>query len=190
MSSPSRRFPAAVEEVLLASGWRPDSQDRQDRPDRPDSQDRPELARARRWAVTLAAYATADGRQHTVVDAAVAAFAEFGGVRVDVDPAHAPGVEVARSGFLIEPLRALHSVRTLAAFGEALGVALTPLGVEDGGALLAIDAHGRVFVLDHTAEWFLGASPEEALCTLVLGRMPARVGEDGSWDSTPPSPIG
>jgi len=46
---------------------------------------------------------------------------------------------------------------------------------------LLIDEHGRVFVLDHTADWYLGASVDEALTALVAGRMPARLADDGTW---------
>jgi len=38
-----------------------------------------------------------------------------------------------------------------------------------------------VFVLDHTGEWFLGDTIEDALTTLVLGLQPPRVRRDGTW---------
>ncbi len=59
---------------------------------------------------------------------------------------------------------------TLANLGDAIGSRLTPLGVEnDGTGLLAIDEQARVFVLDPTAEWFLGNGVDDALET-VAGR--------------------
>jgi hypothetical protein len=80
-------------------------------------------------------------------------------------------------------MRALHTVHTLAAFGAALGVKVTPLGIEgDGTGLLAIDEEARVFVLDPTAEWYLGDTVGRALENLVSGRAPARVRLDGTWD--------
>jgi hypothetical protein len=134
---------------------------------------------ARRWALALASYAAPDGRHHEVVPAAMDAFARYGGVRGQPD---GPGEHVAPSGFLIDPMQALYTVSTLTAFGEALGVKLTPLGVEgDGSGLLVIDEESRVFVLDPTAEWFLGDSVGRALETLVAGRAPARVQQDGRW---------
>lgn len=134
---------------------------------------------ARRWALRLAGYAAPDGRQHHVSTAARDVFARYGGTRAMPTE---PGVEVAASGFTIDPIQALHTVRTLADFGAVLGARLTPLGVEnDGAALLAIDEHGRVFALDPTAEWWLGDTIDQALNTLYRGTAPARVGEDGRW---------
>jgi hypothetical protein len=145
----------------------------------PASSQRAGVDVARRWALALASYAAPDGRHHEVVPAAMDAFARYGGVSGQPD---GPGEQVAPSGFLIDPMRALHTVATLAAFSEALGVKLTPLGVEDDGSgLLVIDEEGRVFVLDPTAEWFLGETVGRALENLVAGRAPARVQQDGAW---------
>ena len=59
---------------------------------------------------------------------------------------------------------------------------LTPIGDEgDGTGLLAIDGDGRVFLLDHAGDWFLGDTIEDALTTLVLGLQPPRVRRDGTW---------
>jgi hypothetical protein len=160
----TERFPEPVRAVLAAAGWAPDRYDRR---------------RAGSWALALAAYATPDGRQHTVVDPAVPAFAEFGGVTVT---GGAAGEQVATASFRLDPRRALYSARLLAELGELLGVALTPIGDEgDGLGIVAVDELGRVFVLDHTADWYLGASLDEALRTLILGRMPARLRDDGAW---------
>ncbi|HZN76666.1 MAG TPA: SUKH-3 domain-containing protein [Micromonosporaceae bacterium] len=134
---------------------------------------------ARRWALALASYAAPDGRHHEVVPAAVDAFTRYGGLSAQPD---GPGEQVAPSGFLLDPMRALHTVSTLAAFADALRVKVTPLGVEDDGSgLLVIDEEGRVFVLDPTAEWFLGDTIGRALENLVSGRAPARVRQDGAW---------
>lgn len=160
----TRRFPPQVLDVLTSAGWLPGRRD--------DDQ-------ARNWALRLAGYATEDGRQHRVVPAAVEAYAEFGGVRV---PATGDGEQVASSPFNLDPFETLHTVATLDALAQAIGAPLTPLGTEgDGVGILAIDEKGRVFVLDHGGDWFLGDSLDEALTVLVLGRQPARVGEDGTW---------
>ncbi len=158
------RFPAEVAEALRAGGWDPDAPDKE---------------QARAWGLELAARSSVEGLQHAFFPAAEDALAEFGGVRAEPT---GPGAEVAASGFTVDPTRVVHTHATLAAFGGALGAPLFPLGEEDGsGALLAIDENGRVFVLDHTAEWFLGTSPAEAWSTLLLGRRPARVRDDGTW---------
>jgi len=134
---------------------------------------------ARRWALALASYAAPDGRHHEIVPAALDAFARYGGATGQPD---GPGEQVAPSGFLIDPTRALYTVSTLAAFSAALGAKVTPLGVEgDGTGLLVIDEESRVFVLDPTAEWYLGDSVGRALDSLLTGRAPARVGQDGRW---------
>ncbi len=160
----SDRFPAAVTEALTAAGWQPGRRDE---------------ARAREWALTIAGYATPDGRQHVVVPAAIEAYAEFGGLRV-TPPGE--GERVAPSTVDLDPRRALHSVRTLAGLAALLGGPLTPLGVEgDDTGILAVGASGRVFLLDHTAEWFVGESVAAALTALLLGWEPARIAEDGTW---------
>jgi len=58
-------LPRDVEAALRAAGWDPEVRDD---------------ARARRWTLDVAAYATPDGRMHTVVPAAVEVFARYGGV--------------------------------------------------------------------------------------------------------------
>jgi hypothetical protein len=158
------RFGADVAGVLASAGWTPERRD---------------LGRARAWALSLASHAAPSGHQHTVVDPAVPAFAEFGGLDVRQSGA---GEQVARSSFVLDPLRGLHAAETLASLADLIGAPLTPLGEEgDGVGLLAIDSRGRVFLVDHTADWHLGNSLDEALTTLVLGREPRRVREDGTW---------
>ncbi|SHN03081.1 SUKH-3 domain-containing protein [Cryptosporangium aurantiacum] len=157
------RFPDDVEKVLRAAGWAPGRKDDQ---------------RARHWGLTLSAWASPAGHQHTFSRAATAALSEFGGLVVDQS---GPGVDVARTPFVLDPERALPTWLTLRGLGAVLGVGLFPLGIEDDGAsALAIDTTGRVFALDHTAEWLLGVTIDEALTTLVLGRRPARVRVDGT----------
>lgn len=158
------RFPSLVAETLAVAGW---------------TQGHRDDDRARDWALRLAALAAPDGRQHTVVPAAVEAYAEFGGLRVCPQ---GEGEQVAPSTFHLDPFLVRHSVHTLAALATATGAALTPLGEEgDGTGILAVDERGRVFVLDHTGEWFVGGDLDEAVTVLVLGRQPRRVREDGSW---------
>ena len=75
-----------------------------------------------------------------------------------------PGEQVARSSFVLDPMRGRHSTATLAELGALIGARLTPLGEEgDGTGLIAVDEHGRVFLLDHTADWYLGGTVEEAV---------------------------
>lgn len=160
---PGQRFPDQVETVLRAAGWAPGHQD---------------VQRARHWGLTLSAWASPAGHQHTFSPKASQALAEFGGLTVHQS---GPGVDVARATFALDPELALHTWLTLRGLGSALNVGLFPLGIEDDGvSTLAIDTTGRVFALDHTAEWLLGATIDEALTTLVLGRRPARVRSDGS----------
>ncbi|MET8148624.1 SUKH-3 domain-containing protein [Actinoplanes sp. NPDC049668] len=158
------RFPAPVAEALRAAGWQPGTRDDE---------------RAKTWALSLSAYAVQDGRHHTVVPAAIEAWAEFGGLSV---PARPDGEQIASSSFVLDPFVVRHSVVTLAGLADAIGVALTPLGEEgDGTGILAVDAHGRVFVCDHGGDWLLGESLDEALTALVLGLSARRVAEDGTW---------
>jgi hypothetical protein len=135
--------------------------------------------RARRWALALGSRPAPDGRTHPVVAPALDVLARYGGLTV------APGdtgEQVAPAGFRLDPLRVVASVATLSPLAALLDTRLTPIGEEWGGVgILAIDAVGRVFVVDHTAAWFLGEGIDAALDTLVRGRRPARVGSNGSW---------
>ncbi|MDG4794503.1 SUKH-3 domain-containing protein [Micromonospora sp. WMMD1082] len=158
------RFPPLVAQTLAAAGW---------------SSGRRDEGQAREWGLRIAATAAPDGRQHVVTAAAIEAYAEFGGLRVRPQ---GEGEQVAPSAFHLDPFLVRHSVETLAELAEATGAPLSPLGEEEGGTgILAVDAEGRVFVLDHTGDWFLGATLDEALTTLVLGRQPQRVRGDGTW---------
>ncbi|WP_344443829.1 SUKH-3 domain-containing protein [Kitasatospora nipponensis] len=152
------RFSADVAAALKQAGWHPG---------------RWEIRRAEQWADELLDHRTADGVPHAVFPAAVEAWAEFGGLSFDLAGA---GRDVARTPFLLDPLRGLHLPRTLADLGRALDSRVAPLGEElHGQALLAIDEAGRVFSLDHTGEWFLGADLDQAVSTLVLGTCPERL---------------
>ncbi|WP_371479827.1 SUKH-3 domain-containing protein [Kitasatospora sp. NBC_00315] len=136
-----------------------------------------QILQAEQWADTLAGHdAPADdpgGVRHSVFPAAVEAWAEFGGLAFESAGA---GRELARTPFLLDPLCGLHQPRTLADLGRALDTRLAPLGEEMyGRALLAIDEAGRVYSLDHTGEWYLGDSVDQAVTTLLLGTTPARL---------------
>jgi hypothetical protein len=66
--------------------------------------------------------------------------------------------------------------RTLGDLGRALDTEVCPLGEEsDSRALLAIDAEGRVYTLDHTGDWYLGPDIDTALTTLLSGIEPVRL---------------
>lgn len=150
--------------MLIDAGWDPS---------------RPDEHRARAWGQRLASELSASGNRHAFHPAALAALAEFGAVAVEPGD---DGEDVAPSGFTLDPLLALHTADTLAAFGARIGARLAPLGVEhDDRAVLAIDEAGRVFALDHTGEWYLGESVGAALATLILGRTASRVRADGTW---------
>lgn len=159
-----RALPLDVEAALRSAGWDPQTRDE---------------ARAHRWALMLAGYATPDGRSHVIVPPAVEVFARYGGV--EIPPADG-GRQVAPAGFRLDPGRVQATVATLAALGAVLHAKLTPIGDEGGGAgLLAIDGDGRVFVIDHTGGWFVGDTIEDALTALVLGIQPVRIRQDGTW---------
>ncbi|MEU4569380.1 SUKH-3 domain-containing protein [Micromonospora sp. NPDC023956] len=93
-----------------------------------------------------------------------------------------PGEQVWISRFTLSPLLGAHSADTLADFGAVLGMRLFPIGAErPPESILAVDELGRIFALDQAGEWFLGADIDAALTTLLLGRAPARVRDDGTW---------
>ncbi|WP_354645032.1 SUKH-3 domain-containing protein [Kitasatospora camelliae] len=152
------RFPADVAAALKHAGWHPG---------------RWEIRQAEQWADDLTAHGGPLDPAHSVFPAAIEAWAEFGGLSFDLAGA---GRELARTPFLLDPRCGLHQPRTLADLGRALGTRVAPLGEElYGQALLAIDEQGRVLSLDHTGEWFLGGSIDQALATLLLGLPPERL---------------
>ena len=152
------RFPQEVASALARAGWFPG---RRLRP------------RTEQWIGALHGHVSPDGHRHSVFPAAVEAWAEFGGLTVELEGA---GRDQARTPFTIDPMTGLYHPRTLADLGRALDLPLAPLGEErDGQALLAIDALGRVYSLDHTGEWFLGQTMDRALATLITGTAPERL---------------
>ena len=134
---------------------------------------RRQLPRAEQWADALISHSSPEGHRHSVFPAAVEAWAEFGGLTIDLEGA---GRDLARTSFSIDPLAGLYQPRTLADLGRALDLPLAPLGEERGGqALLVIDALGRVYSLDHSGEWFLGQNVDQAVTTLITGSVPERL---------------
>ncbi|MER5226607.1 SUKH-3 domain-containing protein [Streptomyces flaveus] len=152
------RFPTPVDHALRAAGWRPGRWD---------------IKQAEYWADALRNHESPAGHRHAVFPAAVEAWAEFGGLHV---PVSGPGRQVAPSPLHLDPLHGLHMARTLADLGRALDTEVCPLGEEsDSRALLAIDAEGRVYTLDHTGDWYLGSDIDQALTGLLSGIEPVRL---------------
>jgi hypothetical protein len=167
------RFSARAEAALRDAGWEPGRS----------------VPGPTETAIAQVCQVTGDGGgRHRPFPAAVAALTEFGGLTVDPEGADAgsPGGPVARRPFALDPTLAASTADTLADVGRLLDVRLFPLGVEgDLETVLAIDEAGRVFAIDHAGEWFLGGSLDEAIETLVHGREPSRVYDDGGWDPLP-----
>ncbi|MEU9876758.1 SUKH-3 domain-containing protein [Streptomyces phaeochromogenes] len=154
----STRFSAVVDAALRAAGWQPGRWD---------------IKQAEFWADALRSHESPAGHRHSVFPAAVEAWAEFGGLHI---PATAPGRQLAPTPLHLDPLHGLHMARTLVDLGRALDSEVAPLGEEsETRALLAIDAEGRTYTLDHTGDWYLGATIDQALTTLVSGLEPERL---------------
>jgi len=152
------RFPVPVDAALRAAGWQPGRWD---------------IKQAEIWADTLRDHTSPAGHRHSVFPAAVEAWAEFGGLRIHPT---GPGRQIAPATLHIDPLHGLHLARTLGDLGRALDTQVAPLGAEtDTESLLAIDAEGRVYALDHTGDWYLGPTIDHGLTTLISGIEPARL---------------
>lgn len=152
------RFPVPVDAALRAAGWQPGRWD---------------IKQAEIWADTLRDHQSPAGHRHAVFPAAVEAWAEFGGLHLAPT---GPGRQIAPTAIHLDPLHGLHMARTLGDLGRALDTEVSPLGTEtDTDALLAIDAEGRVYALDHTGDWYLGPDIDQALAGLVSGIEPARL---------------
>ncbi|MFJ7208808.1 SUKH-3 domain-containing protein [Streptomyces sp. NPDC098789] len=156
--SSATRFPQAVDTALRTAGWQPGRWD---------------IKQAEYWADSLRDHTTPAGHRHTVFPAAVEAWAEFGGLTVT---APGPGRQIAPTTVRVDPLTGLHLARTFADLGRALSTRLCPLGTEaDGASHLAVDSEGRVYCVDHTGDWYLGATIDEALTALLTGLQPTRL---------------
>ncbi|MFE9555796.1 SUKH-3 domain-containing protein [Streptomyces sp. NPDC006692] len=152
------RFPVPVDAALRTAGWHPGRWD---------------IRQAEAWADVLRGHTSPAGHRHTVFPAAVEAWAEFGGLNLT---APGPGRRNAPAALRFDPLAGLHLARTLADLGRALETDIAPLGEEgDHQAVLAIDAEGRVYALDHTGDWYLGSDIDHALNTLITGTQPIRL---------------
>ena len=152
------RFSVPVDAALRTAGWQPGRWD---------------IKQAEIWADTLRGHISPAGHRHTVFPAAVEAWAEFGGLR---PAAQGPGRQLAPAALHLDPLHGLHLARTLGDLGRALDTEVCPLGEESGSqALIAIDAEGRVYALDHTGDWYLGPDIDQGLTTLLSGIEPVRL---------------
>ncbi|GAA2976902.1 SUKH-3 domain-containing protein [Streptomyces fulvorobeus] len=152
------RFPVAVDAALRQAGWQPGRWD---------------IRQAEEWADALRSHASPAGHRHAVFPAAVEVWAEFGALLITTS---APGRQIAPAAVRVDPLCGLHLARTLGDLGRALETEISPLGEEgEGQAVLAIDSEGRVYSVDHTGDWYLGADIDQALTTLVTGAQPARL---------------
>ncbi|GGK05633.1 hypothetical protein GCM10010123_39450 [Pilimelia anulata] len=162
---PADRFPAPVAGVLAAAGWSPGRE--------------PHYARAEQQVAAVCAVLGQEFR-HAAFPAAVRALAEFGDLRTAADRA---GARHWVRPLRLDPVAAAHSADLLAECATLIGARLFPLGVEGSDeALLAIDETGRVFALDQGGEWFLGATLDAALGTLLgAGTAAQRLRDDGRW---------
>ncbi|KAB1905288.1 SUKH-3 domain-containing protein [Micromonospora sp. AMSO31t] len=156
------RFPDAVQHALVDAGWQ---------------------ISAFNEALAMGAMAetreiAGRHRRHEAFPAAEQALTAFPAI---LSRRRGPGEDVWISRFTTNPLRGAHTADTLGDFGAVLGVRLFPLGSERQESILAVDEHGRIFALDQAGEWFLGPDIDVALTTLLLGRAPARVRDDGTW---------
>jgi hypothetical protein len=157
------RFPADVAHALVDAGWR-----------LPDLSNRVSVARIVREVTSVAGLV----HRHESFPAAEETIYAFPGL---VAGRMGPGEQLWIRRFLIEPSSAAHTADTLADFAAVLSARLFPIGTEQNDSILAVDEHGRVFALDQAGEWFLGATIDEALTNLLLGRAVPRVKGDGSW---------
>ncbi|GAB3945309.1 hypothetical protein GCM10027614_36870 [Micromonospora vulcania] len=158
------RFPPEVANALVAAGWRPHIGDRI-------------MAAA---AVRDVTAVRGQVHRHAEFPAAMATLTAFPSL---VGARRGPGEQVWISRFDIRPHTMAHTADTLADFGAVLGVRLFPIGTEQQDSILAVDERGLVFALDQAGEWFLGDTIDAALTTLLLGRAPARVRDDGTWQA-------
>ncbi|WP_394827857.1 SUKH-3 domain-containing protein [Pendulispora albinea] len=137
-----------VRETLMRAGWVPGRRDE---------------ARANEWAHQLD---SPGGLQ--IFDAARAALAEFGGLKVDVV---GPGIDFAKTSFELDPLLAIGEEDRFEDAASQLARRVYPLGDVGGGhAFLAIDDRGAVYFINESGPTLLGHTIENALAALIQGR--------------------
>ncbi|MEW2376220.1 SUKH-3 domain-containing protein [Micromonospora sp. NPDC047812] len=156
------RFHPDVAQALVAAGWRPHFGDEI-------------VALSAIRDVSAVRGETSTHPDFPAVLSTLTAFPSLVGAR------RGPGEQVWISRFDIRPRQVAHTADTLADFAAVLGVRLFPIGTERQESILAVDERGWVFALDQAGEWFLGEDIDAALTTLLLGRAPARVRDDGTW---------
>ncbi|MEV4665297.1 SUKH-3 domain-containing protein [Micromonospora echinofusca] len=156
------RFHPEVAQALVAAGWRPHFGDEI-------------VALSAIRDVGAVRGETSAHADFPAVLATLTAFPSLVGAR------RGPGEQVWISRFDIRPRQVAHTADTLADFAAVLGVGLFPIGTERQESIFAVDERGRIFALDQAGEWFLGEDIDAALTTLLLGRAPARVRDDGTW---------
>lgn len=72
---------------------------------------------------------------------------------------------------------------SLAAFAEVVGAPMGPVGTEQAGdSIIAVDEHGRVWVLDQAGEWYAGPDLDTAFVVLLQGHPMPRVRDDGTLE--------
>ncbi|MEV2240066.1 SUKH-3 domain-containing protein [Micromonospora sp. NPDC049891] len=156
------RFPPEVARALVAAGWRPHFSD------------------AAVATSTIHDVGAVGGRVHghASFPAAVATLTAFPRL---LSRRRGPGQQVWISRFDIHPRQVAQTADSLGDFAAVIGTRLFPLGTEGRHSIIAVDEQGRIFALDQAGEWFLGVDIDAALTTLLLGRAPARVRDDGGW---------
>lgn len=105
------------------------------------------------------------------VEAARGAIARFPAAR---STRRGPGHEVWIRPFKLGVTRALRRhAPALAGFSELLEAVLFPIGEEENAdGVIAVDGHGRIFMLDQAGAWFLGGNIDTAIATLAEGHHP------------------
>ncbi|MCZ7420795.1 SUKH-3 domain-containing protein [Verrucosispora sp. WMMA2121] len=149
------RFPPQVAQALVAAGWRP-------------------------YSAGVAAVGPA-GHQVGVAADRAHGLAAVGALPRLRSQRRGPGEQVWISRFEIDPRQVAQTAESLRDFAAVVGTRMHPIGTESRHSIVAADELGRIFALDQAGEWFLGIDIDAALTTLLLGRAPARVRDDGGW---------
>ncbi|MFI8182967.1 SUKH-3 domain-containing protein [Actinacidiphila glaucinigra] len=137
---------------------------------------------AQQWVLeTVTTVSPAGGLRWEFFPVADEALRRYCGMSAAPPAVASPGAEVAPRGFTIDPRAGRFAIHTFRAQGERIGARLFPFGQVDGDGLLAVDEAGRLFCVDHGGWWHLGDTATAGLTTLIEGRAPLRVGDDGIW---------
>jgi hypothetical protein len=160
----AERFPADVLEVLRDAGWYPG---------------RDVTAAVQKWLER-----TEVERVLPIFPAAMAALAEFGGLKISQrGPSGKKGAGWPSTFYPAQYTPTPSVLSEIGEFSDVIGARVFPIGGNsEGPSHIVMDEHGRVFLRHPADDFHLGDSMDEALIWVTRGGRRPVVFDDGHWE--------